>query len=67
MTKGAPKPSDEDILNLKKAYDAMLAKYPLCFGYWKKYADHVNAIDGPVKAAAVRIFEVLAWKISSNP
>lgn len=21
-------------------YDAFLAEFPLCYGYWKKYADH---------------------------
>lgn len=53
FTKGAGKQAEEDAAELKKAYNAMLEKYPLCFGYWKKYADHINAIDGPAKATAV--------------
>ena len=24
---------------LRTVYDAFLAEYPLCYGYWKKYAD----------------------------
>lgn len=27
-----------DIARLRDAYDAFLAEWPLCFGYWKKYA-----------------------------
>jgi len=23
----------------REAYDAFLARYPYCYGYWKKYAD----------------------------
>lgn len=26
-------------MNLRKVYDGFLAEFPLCFGYWKKYAD----------------------------
>lgn len=29
----------DDIEKLRTAYDAFLAEYPLCYGYWKKYAD----------------------------
>ena len=28
-----------DIPAATKAFDAFLAKYPYCYGYWKKYAD----------------------------
>lgn len=28
-----------DIGRLRVVYDAFLAEYPLCYGYWKKYAD----------------------------
>ncbi|GIL55195.1 hypothetical protein Vafri_10769 [Volvox africanus] len=29
----------DDIEKIRAAYDAFLAEYPLCYGYWKKYAD----------------------------
>lgn len=35
-----------NILKIRKVYDAFLAEFPLCFGYWKKYADHVGRLDG---------------------
>ncbi|KAJ3120357.1 hypothetical protein HK100_012829, partial [Physocladia obscura] len=48
--------SDEAVVsNLRLAYDNFLAKFPLCFGYWKKYADAENKLDGPEKAE--QIFE----------
>lgn len=28
-----------DIGRIRPVYDAFLAEYPLCYGYWKKYAD----------------------------
>jgi len=30
----------DNIVNIRKAYDSFLAEFPLCYGYWKKYADH---------------------------
>lgn len=39
----APK---ENISNCKKAFDRFLARFPLCFGYWKKYADLTLIMDG---------------------
>lgn len=36
-------------------YDSFLSEYPLCYGYWRKYADHMirlRAID-----KAVEVFE----------
>lgn len=35
----APTLLQEDTERLRAAYDAFLAEYPLCYGYWKKYAD----------------------------
>lgn len=26
----------------REVYDAFLVQYPLCYGYWKKYADAEN-------------------------
>lgn len=34
------KVAEANILKIRKVYDAFLAEFPLCFGYWKKYADH---------------------------
>ena len=31
--------SQGDIGRIRPVYDAFLAEYPLCYGYWKKYAD----------------------------
>ena len=30
----------DNILKIRKVYDSFLAEFPLCYGYWKKYADH---------------------------
>ncbi|KAI9030612.1 pre-mRNA-processing factor 39 [Hyaloraphidium curvatum] len=37
------------VSGLRTAYDHFLTKYPLLFGYWKKYADHEVTIDGLTK------------------
>ncbi|KAL8259014.1 hypothetical protein R6Q59_026967 [Mikania micrantha] len=34
------KTAEENILKIRKVYDTFLAEFPLCYGYWKKYADH---------------------------
>lgn len=41
-----------NILKIRKVYDAFLAEFPLCYGYWKKYADHeahLGSIDKVVE------------------
>ena len=31
----------QDIIErIHRVYDTFLAEFPLCYGYWKKYADH---------------------------
>ncbi|KND00125.1 uncharacterized protein SPPG_04467 [Spizellomyces punctatus DAOM BR117] len=45
--------SAEDQQNLRTVYDHFLLKFPLCFGYWKKYADRENALEGPEKAQEI--------------
>ncbi|KAB5527884.1 hypothetical protein DKX38_021731 [Salix brachista] len=30
----------DKILKIRKVYDAFLVEFPLCYGYWNKYADH---------------------------
>jgi pre-mRNA-processing factor 39 len=37
----------ENANGLRQVYDSFLEKFPLCFGYWKKYADAENTISGP--------------------
>ncbi|CAJ2632893.1 pre-mRNA-processing factor 39-like protein [Trifolium pratense] len=34
------KVAENNILKIRRVYDAFLAEFPLCYGYWKKYADH---------------------------
>ncbi|XP_021893714.1 pre-mRNA-processing factor 39-like isoform X2 [Carica papaya] len=44
--------AEDNILKIRKIYDAFLAEFPLCYGYWKKYADHearVGAMDKVVE------------------
>jgi pre-mRNA-processing factor 39 len=36
---------------LREVYDSFFAEYPLCFGYWKKYAD-AELRNNSVEAAA---------------
>ena len=39
---------------MREAYDAFLAEYPLCFGYWKKLAEAEARLGG----GAERVGEV---------
>ncbi len=43
----------EDLEKLRGVYDAFLALYPLCYGYWKKYADAENKAGNADAAAQV--------------
>jgi pre-mRNA-processing factor 39 len=43
----------EHITNLELVYDAFLSKFPLCFGYWKKYADWEGIARGSQEAERV--------------
>ncbi|KAI9467961.1 MAG: hypothetical protein EXX96DRAFT_597540 [Benjaminiella poitrasii] len=52
FTKTSP---PENITRLENVYDSFLAKFPLCFGYWKKYADWELAARGD--ESAEKIFE----------
>ena len=44
-----------DITRLREVYDGFLAEYPLCYGYWKKYADAEHRSGSP--ELAVSVFE----------
>jgi len=39
---------------MRNAFDGFLLKFPLLFGYWKKYADLEFNIAGPESAELVR-------------
>ncbi|KAK9805742.1 hypothetical protein WJX73_004772 [Symbiochloris irregularis] len=42
-----------DITKLREVYDDFLAEFPLCYGYWKKYADAEVRAGAPEQAAIV--------------
>ena len=42
------------IASTRDVYDKLLARFPLFFGYWKKYADLEFAIAGTEAAEMVR-------------
>ena len=44
-----------DITRIRQVYDAFLKDFPLCFGYWKKYAD--AELKHTSVEAAVRVYE----------
>ena len=46
--------SPQAIAMTRDAYDRFLAKFPLLFGYWKKYADLEFSIAGTEAAEMVR-------------
>jgi pre-mRNA-processing factor 39 len=45
--------SPHALATLRDSYDRFLAKFPLLFGYWKKYADLEFNISGPESAEIV--------------
>ncbi|KAJ8534631.1 hypothetical protein K7X08_016359 [Anisodus acutangulus] len=47
------KMSEGNILKIRKVYDAFLAEFPLCYGYWKKYADHEARLGSVDKVVEV--------------
>ncbi|XP_008235597.1 PREDICTED: pre-mRNA-processing factor 39 isoform X1 [Prunus mume] len=49
------KVAEDNILKIQKVYDAFLAEFPLCYGYWKKYADHEARLGSMDKV--VEVFE----------
>ena len=46
--------SPQSIVVIRDTYDRFLAKFPLLFGYWKKYADLEFSIAGTEAAELVR-------------
>ncbi|KAJ8899470.1 hypothetical protein K2173_018444 [Erythroxylum novogranatense] len=47
------KVAGDKILRIRKIYDAFLAEFPLCYGYWKKYADHEARLGSVDKVVEV--------------
>lgn len=45
---------------MRNAFDGFLLKFPLLFGYWKKYADLEFNIAGPESAELVRATSFLS-------
>lgn len=45
--------SPQALSTLRDVYDRFLLKFPLLFGYWKKYADLEFNISGPESAEMV--------------
>jgi pre-mRNA-processing factor 39 len=48
------------ITTVRNGYDRFLAKFPLLFGYWKKYADLEFSIAGTEAAEMVSSFLLFA-------
>lgn len=48
--------SPQSIVIVRDVYDRFLAKFPLLFGYWKKYADLEFSIAGTEAAEFVWLF-----------
>ncbi|KAK3007921.1 hypothetical protein RJ639_013741 [Escallonia herrerae] len=42
-----------NVLKIRRIYDAFLAEFPLCYGYWKKYADHEARLGSVDKVVEV--------------
>src|SRR2546421_8531232 len=56
--------SPQSIATTRDCYDRFLAKFPLLFGYWKKYADLEFSIAGTEAAELVRApFEIFAQPV----
>jgi pre-mRNA-processing factor 39 len=43
----------DDPQHIRSAYDAFLAEFPLCYGYWKRYAEAERRHGSAEAAAAV--------------
>ena len=51
--------SPQSIASARDIYDRFLHKFPLFFGYWKKYADLEFSIAGTEAAELVSMFQSL--------
>ena len=58
--------SAQSITAARDVYDRFLAKFPLFFGYWKKYADLEFAIAGTEAAEMVSRLIGISWIRDTN-
>uniref|UniRef100_A0A7N0TQA8 Pre-mRNA-processing factor 39 n=1 Tax=Kalanchoe fedtschenkoi TaxID=63787 RepID=A0A7N0TQA8_KALFE len=47
------KVAEDNIVKIRKVYDAFMSEFPLCYGYWKKYADHEARFGSTEKVVEV--------------
>ncbi|KAK2648546.1 hypothetical protein Ddye_016035 [Dipteronia dyeriana] len=45
--------AEDNIMKIRRVYDVFLAEFPLCYGYWKKYADHEARVGSMDKVVEV--------------
>lgn len=57
-----------EIENICLVYDSFLSEFPLCYGYWRKYADHVmrlctidKAVDVFERAVQSATYSIDVW------
>lgn len=55
------------ITTVRNGYDRFLAKFPLLFGYWKKYADLEFSIAGTEAAEMVSLFVLSSCVHTHDP
>lgn len=65
-TSFSPTLPQDDISKIRETYDAFLAEFPLCYGYWKKYAEAENKHGHLSAALAVYERAVAATPYSSD-
>jgi hypothetical protein len=55
----------DNILKIQAAYDTFLAEFPLCYDYWKKYADHEARLGTPEKIVEVyeRVVKAVTYSV----
>ena len=56
----------DELDKLRSVFDAFLAEYPLCYGYWKKYADSEARHQNPDVATQVYERGVAATPYSAD-
>ncbi|KAL2321089.1 hypothetical protein Fmac_030058 [Flemingia macrophylla] len=57
------KVSEDNILKIRRVYDAFLAEFPLCYGYWKKYADHETRLGDKVVEVYERAVQGVTYSV----
>lgn len=64
LVKTAESNAAPDIVELSSILDQFLDKWPLCYGYWKKYADWELRFKGP--NAADMIYKRAVFSIDNS-